>query len=70
MKKCLTVIAALAILPAAAYASAALPQKHYGKATRKYFSYGTGWYPHASDKLQVGSAAWWRQMLRENKVRN
>jgi hypothetical protein len=48
------------------------PAKRYPKhfAYRSYAPYGNGWHPYNSDQLAIGSAAWWRQMLRENRVRN
>jgi hypothetical protein len=27
-----------------------------------------GWYPHDSTQLAFGSAIWWEQMLRENRL--
>jgi hypothetical protein len=27
-----------------------------------------GWYPHDSNQLAFGSAIWWEQMLRENRL--
>ena len=34
------------------------------------YPHASGWYPHDADKLPIGSGEWWRQMLREDRVRN
>jgi hypothetical protein len=34
------------------------------------YPHANGWYPHDADKLPIGSGEWWRQMLREDRVRN
>lgn len=50
--------------------------KHHGKRYPRAYSlqnayYGqSDFYVHDSNKLRFGSNAWWRQMLRENRVRN
>ena len=31
---------------------------------------GGRWFPHDSNRLPFGSGEWWRQMLREDRVRN
>jgi hypothetical protein len=43
--------------------------KHYARSKRYSHRYNpTGWYPHDSSQLVVGSTAWWDQMLREGRL--
>jgi hypothetical protein len=76
MKRYVALIAAFSIFALSAHGSAAESHRHHAKSYPKHFSYrpdyprGNGWYPHDADKLPIGSGEWWRQMLRENRVRN
>jgi hypothetical protein len=29
----------------------------------------SGWYPHDADRLPIGSAIWWDQMMREGRLK-
>jgi hypothetical protein len=70
------IAAALSALLLIVDASAEQVRKHHAKryprhsAYRSDYPHGNGWHPYDSDALPIGSAAWWRQMLRENRVRN
>jgi hypothetical protein len=70
------IIAALPALLLIADASAEQVRKHHPRRYPKHSAYrsdhphGIGWHASDSDQLAIGSAAWWRQMLRENRVRN
>jgi len=34
------------------------------------YPHARDWYPHDSNRLPFGSGEWWRQLLREDRVRN
>ena len=84
MTKQIAVIAVLSIFMLPLEGSAAAQRHgHYLKRYPKQFyykppyysrgngyGYGNGWHPYEADQLPIGSGEWWRQMLRENRVRN
>jgi len=76
MNKKITVIAAISLLAFPLSGGSAETYRHHAKRyARHHFAYNPG-YPeyyarqYDSNHLPIGSGAWWRQMLRENRVRN
>jgi hypothetical protein len=66
MNKPITVFAAVSLLAAPISEAAAKRYKHHGRYYPRVHSYRV----HDSNRLRYGSNAWWRQMLREGRVRN
>ena len=78
MKREIATIAALALLSSPVPQACAKPYKHhhakghssaYSSGRFDYYRHG-GPYEYNSNSLPIGSPEWWRQMLRENRVRN
>jgi hypothetical protein len=79
MKILVAAIATVSLVASSAYEVNA---KGYSKAHKQRFSRHaarnlgykprypdtSGWYPHDSSQLVVGSTAWWDQMLREGRL--
>lgn len=80
MTKQIAVIAVLSIfmLPPEGSAAAQRHGHHVKRYPKPYYyqpsyyprEYGNGWHPYNAEQLPIGSGEWWRQMLRENRVRN
>jgi hypothetical protein len=81
MRTLVTLIAALWLLAAPSFEVSAKPKHHtkthwwdhspyIPREPRYPYPHANGWYPHDADKLPIGSGEWWRQMLREDRVRN
>jgi hypothetical protein len=75
MTKPITVIAVLSLLAVPLAVADARTVKHHGKRYVRVphygpaYSRGTDYFEHDSNKLHVGTAEWWRQMQREDRVR-
>jgi hypothetical protein len=76
MNKPVTMIIALSLLAVPISEVDATTYKHHGKRYPRAYSFQhayhgqSDFYVHDSNKLRFGSNAWWRQMLRESRVRN
>jgi hypothetical protein len=83
MKILVATIAAVTLLASSAGVNAKNPSKahkHYARAKgnsrhmardhrfNPAYPDTSGWYPHDSSQLVVGSTAWWDQMLREGRL--
>jgi hypothetical protein len=72
MNKPITVIVAISLLALPISEAVAKRYKHHGRVYSYRHSYrgNSDFYIHDSNRLRYGSNAWWRQMLREGRVRN
>jgi hypothetical protein len=74
MTKPITAVAVLSLLAVPLTGTDAKTVKHgkrYERVPhyRSAYSRGTEYIEHDSNRLQVGTAEWWRQMQREDRVR-
>lgn len=50
------------------YTHAKRYSRHVARGYKPGYPDSSGWYPHDSSELVVGTTAWWDQMLREGRL--